>query len=406
MKMDKPRPSSLPMLEACPRWEPRPKTEDGRAADDLDAAADEGTIVHAAMERLAQEPVETWDAVIDSDPAIGGAFTGVVRAAADAVRGVFGMGLPVTTAAGLGVKRYELKDCVADGETEPRDGVYCECGVDSGIALPGTADVVAVFGDCGDLVDYKTTRVERDHELQLFAYVLGVFNAVPRLRRLRARVVAPRLRGEPGEHEFRRDQIPELRRQIGDVLVRVADSYCPGRPGTQCAFCAGNGRCAWQAATLRDIPADVEALVVPGAWADVMAAGTIEARGQRRQLMTWLSRFVDAVKDDDKVWEKENPDTELPGFKKVKSVGRLALDRTRYRDANAAVMAEFAMTEAELLACAEPKVKAVAEAIAFTQALSDDAAQAAVKRALTPFMIRGDDIVSFRPLKKKAELTA
>jgi chaperonin GroEL len=64
--MAKPRPSSLPFLSACPRWVNRPKPVE-EEKDDLDIAADEGSMVHGKMEDLASKPVINVGAATESE---------------------------------------------------------------------------------------------------------------------------------------------------------------------------------------------------------------------------------------------------------------------------------------------------------------------------------------------------
>ena len=77
-----------------------------------------------------------------------------------------------------------------------RDGVYLEVSVDPGITRPGTADIVMINGTSGVLVDYKFTRVEREHDAQMKSYVVGVFRTIERLQALEVRNCRPAIRDD------------------------------------------------------------------------------------------------------------------------------------------------------------------------------------------------------------------
>ena len=424
----KPRPSSLPNLALCPRWVPRPKSAETEK-DEMDEAADEGTLVHDKMEMLATVPVLDWDATIDADPDLGPGLAPIAHEAADQVRDIFSLGLPVITRAMLGIGKedhYELGSVlliaadadhldIAHPPTLPAcypfrhdlpvyDGIYIECGLDSGIAMPGTGDVVMIQGTRGIYADYKTNRVARNHRAQYLAYVLGMFRAVPRLETVEARIVAPRLIGVHEPEHFIRDQIPELEAELNAIIAKAADPFTPGCPGEPCATCAGNGRCPYQAATLRDIPVQADALVAPQAWRAMFGAVTPELRGQRRLVLSWISKFVETAKDDDKAWALQNPDAELPGFTKSVGLGRPSLDKTRYADVNRDLRIRFGIAPETLEAYCAPDVDAVVDYVALNRGITKDAAKAEVRQALAPYQKRGAAIVSFRPTKKTKAL--
>ena len=430
MQALKPRPSSLPNLALCPRWVPRPKSEAGEK-DEMDEAADEGTLVHDKMEMLATVPVLDWDATIDADPDLGPGLAPIAHEAADQVRDIFSLGLPVITRAMLGMGKddhYELGTLVLNvddaeaagvldlyagaplcfplrrGLIPIADGIYIECGLDSGIAMPGTGDVVMIQGTRGIYADYKTNRVARNHRAQYLAYVLGMFRAVSRLETVEARIVAPRLIGVHEPEHFTRDQIPGLEAELNAIISKAADPFTPGCPGEPCATCAGNGRCPYQAATLRDIPVQVEALVDPQAWRAMFEAVTPELRGQRRLVLSWLEKFVKTAKEDDKDWALQNPDSDIPGFTKSVGLGRASLDKTRYGEANRDLRVRFGIAPETLEAYCEPDVDSIVDYIALNRGITKDAAKTEVRQALAPYQKRGAAIVSFRPTKKTKAL--
>lgn len=410
---DKPRPSSLPNLAACPRWVNRPKVEDEEEKDSLDLAADEGTLVHEKMEALAEVALEKWEDTIWSDPDLGPALSPIVIEAASQVRDLFSLGLPVTTKRSLGLMpddHYELTDCLPHGFTNAplADGIYCEVGLDSGVAKPGTADVVMITGNSAVLVDYKTNRVIRSHLQQQLAYVVGLFEAVPRLEFIEVRIVAPRLGDAHQPETFSREKdLPEIVAELENIVAKAGDPFEPGCPGAQCATCAGNGRCCWQAATLRDIPVEITSLVKPGLWLSLVQPPTLEMRGQRKQLAKWLEPFLKAVKEDDQKWSLTHTEDEIPGFKKSIQAGRSSVDKTRLAELNAALALRFGLSAEVMMAFSMPIVDQLAEYVALGQGMTQEVAKTEIKRAINPFTKRGNDIVKFLVVKpKKGELKA
>lgn len=429
---DKPRPSSLPNLEACPRWVSRPRTE---KISSMDEAADEGTLVHAKMEALAEVPVDKWEDTIWNDPDLGPALAPVVAEAASQVRDLFSMCLPVVTKRTLNLQpddHYELGQGMSDADVaswscllddnrrravgaswdilgELEDGIYCEVGVDPEVTRPGTADIVVVTGNRAVLVDYKTVRVIREHLSQMLAYVIGVFNAAPRVDYVEVRIVAPRLGANTHEAVTfsRADDLPRIKAELEGIVARAADEFTPGCPGEQCVTCKGNGRCSFQCASLKDVPVEVSALVQPNAWLPMLNAVSPDMRGQRRKLVKWLGDFCDAVKDQDKEWALANPDTELPGFTKSIQAGRASLDKTRLAEVSQSLMLRFGLTAEVLSAFSVPDKEQLAEYVALGQGMTQADAELAIKQCMNPFMKRGNDIVAFRAVKpKKGELKA
>ncbi len=400
----KPRPSSLPHLEACPRWVGRPKTEE---KDELDLAADEGTLMHAKLEALAEVPVNLWEETIENDPDLGPAMKPVVQEGARQVQDLFMFGLPVVTKRSLKLDpdgHYEL-DMLPVDPARPHlgipDGIYCECGLDSEVAALGTSDLVFVQGNRAVVVDYKSNRVVRDHDRQVEAYVIGAFNALPQVDYVEARIVAPRLGDVHPPVRFTRQDLPRLREGLAAIVARVDDQFFPGAPGEQCSFCAGNGRCPYQAATLRDVPMSVEALVSPNMWGSLLQAVTPELRGERRGLVKWLESFAEAVKEDDKKWAVENPTVELPGYTKSVQQGRASLDRTRLNEINESIRLTLGWDYSTLVSFLVPDKTKIVEFLALQTGETQDESKKKVARALAPFEVRGAPVIAFRATKKE-----
>lgn len=394
-----PRPSSLPHLDWCPRYVSRPEKTADEDKDSMDLMADEGTYLHAKMEETTVLPATEWSSHF-KNTCVNPAQETLLESAADQVRDVFSMGLPVFTKENI--TAADPGSAGADGRYRlpTGDGVYLECTVDPEVVAPGTADIVAVMGANAVLIDYKFTMVERDHAAQMMAYVLGVFNSNPHIQIIEVRIVAPRLRNVhlPQTYEREKD-LKRIRDALTGILARTEDPFTPGVPGAPCATCAGNGRCPWQMASLREIPMEA-GIILADAWKPVLEARDVNARAERRRLCSWLGKMLDAIKADDKAWDLENRDTELPGFARTYRAGRLMLDKTRSSEICQRVCDEFGFTLDQLTALVDINQTRVLEYAAVKLGLTEASVKKRLRDALAPYSTRSPDIVYFRELKR------
>ena len=395
------RPSALPHLDACPRWVPRAF---GNTAA-IEEAAEEGSYVHAFMEKLVAHPVAEWEQLLTGDSSVPPALVAVLIECAEQVRDLFSLGLPVTKRVNRGL--YELDALRPEGGVLP-DGLYCECGLSShvtapeiGAILPGTGDLVMIQGNRAVYVDYKTNRVARDHDRQCESYVLGVFEAAPHVEFVTVRIVAPRLSGVHAPVQFTRADVPRLRQEHLVILQDAADPFTPGEPCDSCVLCAGNGRCPYQAASLQEVPVREATVVRSATWSAMLQAVTPELRGARRRLVKWLDSFVDAVKEDDKTWSLANPNAEIPGFMKVVQAGRATLDKTQLSALHEELRCALGFNEGTLLSFSVPDRGALTD---FLKLRGADLAEAQIQTLATIFAKyskRGQPIIAYRAVKDK-----
>jgi len=420
--MMKPRPSSMPMLQACARWVNRPKAEDDKK-DDLDIAADEGTLIHATLEALAERPVVNWDDAIDNDFQLPDDLKSVVRDASLQVRDIFSQGLPVVTKRILGLDseaHYEIDDILwEDGKPvyappagrpscrRIMDAIYCEVGLDSGVCLPGTADLVGILGTHAWLVDYKSNRVVRSHDAQQEAYIVALFKTLPELQSAEQRIVAPRLGNAHAPAMFSRDMIGSVSAGLQHIVDRADDPFNPGEPGEQCAFCAGNGRCPYQAASLKDIIEPEGALIPAGAWRALMDPNiTPEQRGWRRGIAKQMDMYSDAIKDDDKAWAEQNPGVMPTGWTVSLARGRLSVDKERLAELNEKIRLTFGLTYEIMESFSVPDRKRIAEYVSMARGMSADDVSKDMDKAIAGFMKRGADTVRFTQEKIKKQISS
>lgn len=387
------RPSSLPMLETCPRWVGRERTE---TLDAMDEAADEGTLVHAAMDRLAGIDPGLWEVTIESDPSLDADLQQVVRDCAQQVSHYFAF--KPTVLRDIEARDVKLSD-------SPGMVILCEVGVDPRVVSPGTADLIVLQGSNAVLIDYKTNRVVRDHDRQQQAYVLGIFNEFPHVNYVTSKIVSPRLGGDahPPLDYSREVDCPRLQAELKAIKDAAEDPFTPGVPGDQCLFCSGNGRCPWQAASLGGLP-EAETGLVAIDWKSLITPATADARGARRGLIRWLEAFVTAVKDDDKAWAEAHEDADLPGFTKVVSIGRASLDKTMLQEINTALSVGLGIPIGTLISFLTPEKAALVEFLKMDRGWSEKKATEEVNETLSRFVRRGAPIISFRAQKQTKQI--
>lgn len=396
-----PRPSTMPLLDQCPRFVRRPDDQDKK--DAMDMAADEGSLLHAVMEKLtADHKVEDWNHAIENNTVISPAQTPLIEDAAAQVQDLFALGLPVTSRWSRGIgedAHYMLRENASDG-------VYLEVSVDPGVTLPGTADVLMISGGTAVMTDYKFTRLERDHDAQMKTYVVGVFNGLPNVDSVEVRIVAPRLGDVHEPVTYNRSDLPALNAWLQRIVDKSLDTFEPGCPGDPCSFCAGNGRCVWQMNTLRDVPSEATTgLVLRDIWKPVLSVVTPEMRGVRRSMRAWLTKWLDAVKEDDKEWAIRNPEAELPGFKKAVAMGRLGYDAEQSVQMASHLHTMFGIEYLDMMEFMKFSEPGAVEYLSLHNAIPKTAAKLKLREALGSFMKRGPDSIRFTATKKKKELT-
>lgn len=350
------------------------------------------------MEEVARVPVDQWDDYIASMRDIEPHQIHLVKECAEQVRDLFQMGLP-THGKRDPQEHYQISDRIPD--TRNVSGIFAEVSVDPGFCQPGTADLVVVFGNKAVLVDYKNTYVVRDHQGQALAYVIGLLRALPQVQFVEVRIVTPRLGEVHAPETYEREVVlSAVLKELEAIVAESLDPFTPGRPCASCAMCAGNGRCPWQMASLRDVPVELSSLMLPNVWQAMMTAATPELRSQRLMLAKWLEAYTDAVKEDNKKWAIENPDVVLPGFTKTVGLGRATLDKDRLAEANQAIMETFGLKAEDLLGFCVPDKARIAEYLSMISGTTQKESEVDVGRALAPFTTRGADIISFRAEKK------
>ena len=382
-------PSKLKMLASCPRWVRDDKERD----ESMKEAAEEGTRLHSFCEELIRNhPAEKWEsmacAVAGDDADL---VLEALRTVKDYVLGVHLIPDP-----------FDKSHCA----TLPAPGTYMpEATVRSELNGTQRMDFVAVTpsGATAIVADFKFVRGEPDARLQLNAYALSIMEILPDVQSVLVLAPAPRTIAPDYSAMVFRQDIPAVRGEIEGIIARAQDKFAPGHPCEFCCTCAGNGRCPWQAATLREIAADPAVAIVTKD--QLLDPATPHDRGRRRMLIQWLEKFVDAAKDQDKAWAIANPDTPLPGWTVTMTAGRKCIDKDRRLEACKLAEAHLQVAGDDLLGCTAVDPAALSALVSMRDGLSKAQADARVQQALAPVMVRGAAYPVMRREAKSKQLT-
>ena len=377
-------PSRLRNLAACPRWAPDYDNRD----ESMRAAAEEGTRFHDLCEEITttRDPMEWEDFARGSDPEIGDLVAEALVTVRDVVLG------------------YNLRHFGGTSATVPVGHFKTEVGMTSPITGRQRIDMLARIGAAqAVIVDYKSNRTEPDVRNQMEAYAHTVWLSHPEIRDILLLAPTPRVTGDDYRRQLSRDtDFDRIDKEIGEIIARAADPFTPGIPGQQCRVCLGNGRCPYQAATLKDIATDPSVEVVSKS--QLLDPATPADRGKRKTLIAWLKKFCEACDLQDKLWAIENPGEEVEGWKVFMSPGRKSLDPERRLETAKLVESLLMIQGDDLLSCMTADTKALARHLMDRDGFSEKEAKARVAEVLAGVMRRGADFPVFRQVAGKREI--
>lgn len=277
-------PSSLGYKEQCPAFSGRPGSN---------AAADEGTMLHEALE------TDIYDGLTEEQSFI----CGLCRDFRD---GELERLSTLTTK----VHQYrELPLTICNGLTR------------------GTADFVAIAGDEGILIDYKFGRGHVEPaatNAQGCAYCLGTFERFPELRRLTLHFVQPRAELISTHTYVREQDMPAMQLRVETIIRRANARNKEEHPSLACCYCRKQATCT----ALRRIALPIAARYAE----DTSLALTPEdelhpSRITSPELMSRcltcakvLKEWVESVTYHALLMAKEG--TDVPGYKLMTRAGR------------------------------------------------------------------------------------
>lgn len=426
-KIRRVQPSALAATEHCPRF---------RADSKENQAAIDGTLFHEFMEQIVDVPKDQWPGWIATrETSV--EMKGLLEEAASVLASILVEDLPV-------YRDYRIRPI----KGKPRKsllkpGLYPECEVDRGNGNHGYIDLLIVTPEgLTYILDWKTSRVEKDFSLQLAAYAVDVNRLCPAHEGFICRIVAPRLDDDAQiELNIDKDGLVKWAKRISDIEERADrssnDPSVPGCPSDACGYCHWSGTCPYQAAATGAVLAtntsdivtysektgkasvtqSLATLVGPGGpyEGQVVTAKTftspetVEQRGLRRACLKFLEKMIEACKDDDTTWAEQWNDEQLkdlvPGFSVARVKGRSSVDTTRMAEIRGAVMSKFGMSIEDVFECSMVDKKLLAESLATVNGWTKKKAEDEVKKVFETFSTPGATSLRWtqKPPKKAIE---
>ena len=377
-------PSRLLNTEACPKFKSSPFSG---------SAAEEGIQLHEYMEKMVQEPVDTWDDWI-SLLNISEASKALLYTASSRIQPLASWTPTCYPDASI------MESFPADGSLPP--GLYPEVSIKIGRNKFGYMDLLISHGEGNyTIIDYKFVRAAGDFELQLAAYACALSNYIKDAKKINALIVAPHLPedAEPMEWEFTPQSIEQYKAIIKGIEEAAESPNSDGRPGSHCEHCAWNGKCRYQtstalATTMTPLPPATQRILQPV---------TLQDRAERRDLIKCLESMVEAIKEDDKLFFAENPEAVLPGYRATWMPGKTSLDSSRAAEINSAILSTKVgvVTVEDLMSMSMPDTTRLVDHISIAEGISTNDAKRQVNEILDEFMKRGASYVTLRKIGTK-----
>lgn len=129
----------------------------------------------------------------------------------------------------------------------------------------GTADVVILRGKLGYLVDFKFGRngvPDASQNLQAAAYAVGVFDQFPELDEIQVWFLLPR-RDETTHCTLSRNDLPTVRKTLETLYDEVTQPSPPRTPSSACQYCARAGDCVELTGSALSLNTGLEPLQIP-----------------------------------------------------------------------------------------------------------------------------------------------
>lgn len=267
-------PSSLGYKETCPAFRNRGTTN---------AAAEEGTMLHEALEK------DDYSGLTEEQAFL----CGLCRDFRDGELAKLD-----------NPEQYrELKLDIADGLTY------------------GTADFVAVSGTKAVVMDWKFGSGEiepANTNAQGCAYALGVLEKFPQVEELELHFVQPR-REYISSHTYMRADVPVMRMRINTIIRRANARNREEHPGMQCCYCKKQATCA----ALRQIALPIASRYAGLAIPEELHPSNVtspETMARCLDCAKVLKEWIDSV--NFYAMDMAANGTEIPGYKVVSRKGR------------------------------------------------------------------------------------
>ena len=129
----------------------------------------------------------------------------------------------------------------------------------------GTADRVIIKGKLGYLVDFKFGRLgvpDANENLQAMAYAVGVFDKFPELDAIQTWLFLPR-RDETSHCTIQRATLPSIRKTLETLFDEITQPSPPRTPCAACQYCTHADSCPALTASALILGRKLEPLLIP-----------------------------------------------------------------------------------------------------------------------------------------------
>ena len=148
----------------------------------------------------------------------------------------------------------------------------------------GTADVVIIKGNLCYLVDFKFGRnsvPDASQNLQAAAYALGVFDAFPAIDEIQVWFLLPR-RDETSHCTLHRKDLVKVRKTLETLYDEVTQASPPRTPSSACQYCNLAGECSELTGSALSLKSGLEPITIP----DDKMPSEMTPRGSRHHRTT------------------------------------------------------------------------------------------------------------------------
>lgn len=201
------------------------------------------------------------------------------------------------------------------------------------LALEGTLDRAYKTRTRAKVLDLKTGALglpsKAAENVQVKAYILGLFDKFPELEIVDGALTNPVTLEHTDDLRITRADLPAIEAELRALVEAYEDPFAVPTPGEHCSHCECLDRC-W---ALKPTIMKHTAALWPMTPQDLDPTNpnlSLAARGMRKLLTQFLEAYVEAVKENDKVWCGLHEDPPL-GFKRMeRSTGVRILDEARH----------------------------------------------------------------------------
>ena len=186
---------------------------------------------------------------------------------------------------------------------------------ESSVCRRGFIDLLLAYDTSVVVVDWKLTRAEGEHDLQMKAYAIAMLEQ-KKVSCVRTLVIAPMIQ-HVDEATYTTEDLTKILGDVTDLMEKVENPFVPAHPGDVCNGCKWAGRCPAQCKELVPVGASAQ---MPVPFNELLSPVTPEGRARRRYFIDWIASAVEGIKEDDLAWVKAG-NAPPPGYKLIQKAG-------------------------------------------------------------------------------------